>query len=66
MGLEHIQQVGQLLQQYEGKDIRKVFPAEIPQLIVFESNKEYMRNIVNTQRNLQPLDSVQAEGAVAA
>jgi len=32
-----------------------MFPAEIAPLIVFESNKEYVRQIVNTQRNLQPL-----------
>ncbi len=55
MELEHIQQVGQLLQQLEGKDIRQMFPAEISPLIVFESNKAYVREIVNKQRNLQPL-----------
>jgi len=56
MELEHIQQVGQLLQDYEGKDIHQMYPAEIQPLIVFESNKDYVRNIVNTQRNLQPVN----------
>ncbi|HOG48276.1 MAG TPA: hypothetical protein PLB78_16735, partial [Anaerolineae bacterium] len=55
MELEHVQQVGQLLHEQEGKDIHTMFPAEIAPLIVFESNKEYVRQIVNTQRNLQPL-----------
>lgn len=55
MELEHIQEVGQLLQEHEGKDIRSMFPAEVLPLIVFEPNKEYVRNIVETQRNLQPL-----------
>ncbi len=55
MELEHIQQVGQLLLQYEGKDIHTMFPAEITPLIVFEPNKEYVRNIVKTQRDLQPI-----------
>ncbi len=55
MELEHTQQVGQLLQEYEGKDIRSLFPAEVQPLIVFEPNREYVRNIVNTQRHLQPL-----------
>jgi rubrerythrin len=54
MELEHVQQVGMLLQEHEGKDIRRMFPADISPLVVFESNKEYVRNIVNTQRDLQP------------
>lgn len=53
--LEHIQQVGMLLQEHEGKDIHQIFPADISPLIVFESNKEYVRDIVNTQRELQPV-----------
>lgn len=57
MELEHIRQVGMLLSQYEGKDIRQMFPANISPLIVFEPNKEYVRNIVNTQRNLQPIST---------
>ena len=54
MELEHIQQIGQLLQQYEGKDIRAMFPADISPLVVFESNKDYVRDIVKAQRDLQP------------
>ncbi len=55
MELEHVQQVGQLLRDYEGKDIKQMFPADISPLVVFEPNKEYVRNIVATQRNLQPV-----------
>ena len=56
MELEHIQQVGQLLQE-EGKDIRQMFPESISPLIVFEPNKEYVRQIVETQRDLQPINT---------
>ncbi len=39
----------------EGKDIHSMFPAEILPPVVFESNKGYVRDIVHTRRNLQPL-----------
>jgi rubrerythrin len=55
MELAHIQEVGQILQQYEGKDIRTMYPAEIRPLIVLQSNKPYVRYVVSTQRNLQPV-----------
>lgn len=55
MELEHIQRVGMLMQEYEGKDIRQMFPADISPLIVLESNIDYVRNIVSTQRDLQPV-----------
>ncbi len=57
MEIEHFMRVAHLMQKYEGRDIREVMKTErIEPLIVFEPNKEYVRRIVDTQIELQPVN----------
>lgn len=57
MEIEHFQRIAQLMRKYEGRDIHEVLKTDtIEPLIVFEENKEYVRHIVDTQIELQPLD----------
>jgi hypothetical protein len=51
-------EIGQLhgsikqMQKHERRDAREMFPDEFPELVIFQSNKEYVRKIVEQQVNL--------------
>lgn len=50
--IEHLHMAAEMLQQYEGRDPESLLPLRIPTLIRFESNKEYIREILATQIHL--------------
>jgi hypothetical protein len=64
--IEHLHQAAELLQQYEGRDAESLLPASgFPEPIKFQSNKEYVRDIIAAQICLtadgnmyQPVDSL--------
>lgn len=55
MEVEHFQIINQLMQKYERRDMRSVMKSDwIDPLIVFESNKDYVNRILDTQVDWQP------------
>jgi rubrerythrin len=44
--IEHLHLAAELLEQYEGRDAESLLPAELPELIRFQPNKQYIRNIL--------------------
>ena len=50
--MEHLHMAAELLQQYEDKDAESLLPSEFPTLIRFQSNKEYVRDIIAAQIDL--------------
>lgn len=65
--IEHLHMAAELLEQYEGRDAASLLPSAFPELIKFQSNKEYVRNIIASQIHLtadgnmyEPVDSLPA------
>lgn len=64
--IDHLHRAAELLQQYEGRDAESLLPAKgFPELIKFQSNKEYVRDIIASQIHLtadgnmlKPVDSL--------
>ena len=55
--IQHFLICNSLMQQFENRDIRDVLKTDVIEpLIVFEPNKDYVNEILNTQVNLQPLN----------
>lgn len=55
--IQHFLVCNGLLQQFEGKDIRDVMKTDVVEpLIVFEENKDYVNEVLETQVQLQPLN----------
>jgi len=52
MEIEHLKHACQLLQQYEGRDAMEFLPKEFPALTLFESNVDYVRDILTSQIDL--------------
>jgi hemerythrin superfamily protein len=53
----HFQACAELLQQAEGRDIHEVLGSDVvPQLVVFEPNKEYVNRVLESQVDLRPKD----------
>ncbi len=50
--IEHLHLAAELLQQYEGRDAESLLPARFPTLTKFESNKDYVREILASQIQL--------------
>ncbi len=50
--IEHLHLAADLLQQYEGRDAESLLPAAFPERIHFQSNKEYIRDILARQIHL--------------
>lgn len=51
--IEHLRIAADLLQQYEGREAESLLPASgFPELIKFQSNKEYVRDILASQIHL--------------
>jgi len=57
MELTHVSICNELLKKYEKKDLTELLRGDtIEPLIVFEPNKDYVNQIVETQVDLRPLD----------
>jgi hypothetical protein len=52
MEIEHLKNACDLLQRYENKDPMEFLPRELPELTLFQSNVDYVRNILATQVDL--------------
>ncbi|MBM4024045.1 MAG: hypothetical protein FJ280_01375 [Planctomycetes bacterium] len=50
--IEHLHLAADMLRQYEGRDPESLLPSRLPTLIHFESNKEYIRNVLVSQIHL--------------
>jgi len=50
--VEHLRLACELMKQYEKKDPESLLPSEFPELTIFESNKDYVRHVIETQINL--------------
>jgi len=50
--IEHLHVAADLLQQYEGRDAASLLPSAFPELMHFQSNKEYVRDILARQIHL--------------
>lgn len=44
-----------LMRHYEGRDPEELLPAELPNVLMFEPNKEYVRQVLATQMDLTTL-----------
>lgn len=55
MEISHFEGCANLLEKYEGRDIRDIVNADVIEpLVVFESNKEYVNKIIDEQLDLMP------------
>lgn len=52
MEIEHLKVADQIIQKYENKKAQDILPKEFPELLVFQSNKEYVREVLANQVNL--------------
>jgi len=50
--IEHLHLAAEMLQQYEGRDAESLLPSRFPTLTKFESNKDYVRDILASQIQL--------------
>lgn len=52
MEIEHLKIADQIIQKYENKKAQDILPKELPELLVFQSNKDYVREVLANQINL--------------
>lgn len=52
MEIEHLKIADRLLQKYEKKEAKNLLPKELPELMKFQSNKDYVRSVIENQVNL--------------
>jgi hypothetical protein len=57
MELEHLRQAGQLLQQYENRTMDEFLPKYLPALVKFQSNIDYVREVLANQLDLTSLET---------
>ena len=55
MELEHLRVAGDLMRRYEGRDPEDILPQELPQPVLFEPNKAFLRELLATQIDLTSL-----------
>jgi hypothetical protein len=55
MELEHLRVACELMRQNEGREPESVLPAELPEPVTFEPNKDYLRELLATQVDLTTL-----------
>jgi hypothetical protein len=55
MELAHLQTACDLMRRYEGREPREMLPAELPEPVKFEPNREYLRHLLATQLDLTTL-----------
>lgn len=53
--IEHVKTAAFLLGEVEGRDPESVLPSRVPKLTIFDSNKEYIRAVLNEQMQLTAL-----------
>jgi hypothetical protein len=53
MEIEHVRLAGELLKMHEGIDPAAILPKELPNPLVFEPNKAYVRQVLADQLNLR-------------
>jgi hypothetical protein len=65
MEIEQLKEAGRLLQKFEGKEPMEILPPELPLGVKFQSNKEYVRQVLAEQIDLRadgadyvPLDTL--------
>lgn len=65
MEIEHLKIAGELMKQYEKRDPAELLPASLPPIFKFQSNIDYVRDIIATQldmttdgTNFVPLDKM--------
>ena len=51
MEIEHLRIAAELMKQYEKRDPEKLLPSELPPVFKFESNIDYVRDILQSQYN---------------
>lgn len=55
MEISHFEACANLLEKYEGRDIRNIVQADVIEpLVVFESNKDYVNRVIEEQLDLTP------------
>jgi rubrerythrin len=52
MEIEHLRIASDLMWQYENRDAAQMLPSEFPELTVFTSNKDYIRQVLSSQVSL--------------
>ncbi|MEW5728512.1 MAG: hypothetical protein AB1918_11860 [Pseudomonadota bacterium] len=52
MEVTHLQMANELLKKLDGKDARDMFPKEMPTPVKFQSNKQFIRKILDSQAKL--------------
>jgi hypothetical protein len=57
MELEHFKMACDMLKKYENKDAQEMLPAAFPKPIVFQSNVDYVRDVLKNQVELTALDT---------
>jgi hypothetical protein len=50
--LEHLRIASSLMKQYENKDPEEMYPEKLPELTIFQSNKDYIREVLASQIKL--------------
>jgi hypothetical protein len=55
MEIGQLQAACDLMRQYEDRDPEQLLPAELPNVLMFEPNKEYVREVLATQMDLTTL-----------
>ncbi|MHA6795579.1 hypothetical protein ACVGVM_18975 [Pseudonocardia bannensis] len=55
MELEHLRLAADLMRRLDGRDPEEIVPRGIPETVVFEPNKAYLRELLNTQIDLTTL-----------
>jgi hypothetical protein len=55
MELAQLQQAAQWMREHDGRDPAELLPAELPEPVTFEPNKQFLRNLLATQIDLTTL-----------
>lgn len=55
--IAHLHSAAELMRQFEGREPEELFPHELPQLTLFQPNKEYVRKIEAAQVDLTARDT---------
>ncbi len=55
--LEHLRIACDMTKKYENKDPEEMYPDQLPELTIFQPNKDYVRHVLETQVNLTAKDT---------
>lgn len=56
MEIEHLRQAGLLMEEYENRSLDEILPEELPTLVKFQSNVDYVREVLTNQVDLSSVD----------